>query len=238
MITYSQDPTYEAATFLEYSMQNALDSNQAVLFLISAGSALHVLEKINTDIFSNLVTISMGDERFSETSEDINYYTFMNSTFAREVLNKGVKVISTAPVDTETMQGTAARLQKNIQMWQAENPEGKIIYLLGAGPDGHTAGIAPGLSPAEYKELFTSQREVVGYDAHNKLQPSKRITCSISFMMQNVDSMCMYVSGESKNKMFQRLINPKEAQSIRELPARVIHSIKDSRIFTNIKPIF
>jgi 6-phosphogluconolactonase/glucosamine-6-phosphate isomerase/deaminase len=206
------------------------------LLLLSGGSAFKVLDGLETENLSSNVTISVLDERFSQDQEISNFLILKKTEFFRKVESRGCKFFSTVPEDGETPETLAERFAHQMKDWRTENPDGKIIITQGMGEDGHTAGIMPyPEDPELFQKLFIEGTNwVAGYDAGNKNQYPLRVTTRINFLREQVDTSIFYVTGESKKNILKKVLDG--AGKINELPALVIHEMKDVRVFSDIYP--
>jgi putative endonuclease len=205
-------------------LQNNL--NKKILFLLSGGSAFNLLKKIDKQFLNPNFTISVLDERFSSDPDINNFLQLSKTNFYKNAKEKACQFIKTVPKTGESLETMTLRLENNIRQWRLHNKKGIIIITQGIGIDGHTAGIMP--YPEDeftFKKLFQSNRWIVGYDASNKNQFSKRITVTITFLIKQVDYSFVYAVGKDKQVIINDVIH--NDVNLSRLPASVIQQMKN-----------
>lgn len=190
------------------ALLGALDTDVPILLMVSGGSSISLLDNIK---LADNITLTVLDERYED-----------ESNFA-QVSHLTNRLIDPGAVGGESLEETATRFENNIKEWRENNPSGKIIITQGMGGDGHTAGIFP-----SFKE---TDKWVVGYEVNTNQFP-KRITVTPSFLINEVDTSIVYISGESKKEALEKVLD--ESGSLSETPARIIREMKDATIFTDI----
>ena len=73
---------------------------------------------------------------------------------------------------------------------------------------------------------------VRAYDAGNKNPYKYRSTTTIPFLQQYIDFGVVYMSGNDKQQALERIIA--QENNYYEVPGRVLHSMKNIRLFTDI----
>ncbi|MEK7542092.1 MAG: 6-phosphogluconolactonase [Patescibacteria group bacterium] len=213
-----------------------------VLLLLSGGSCLEVVDSIDPGVFGNQVTVGMLDERYSRDPSINNFAQFANRILCQEGWKRNARFIDTrvqAQIINEeevpeTFQEFAARTHNSFKKWKETNPAGRVIITQGIGEDGHTAGIMPyPENPELFARLFDdSKRWVVGYNADGKSPYPLRVTMTLPFLREIVDYSAVYVVGQSKKVVLERVLL--EKTKVWEIPARIIHQIKNVFLFTDI----
>jgi len=205
-----------------------------VLLMVSGGSAFNLLHGINAKNLGKHITISVLDERFSEDPKISNFVQLAGTEFYRKAGERGVSFIDTRPRAGETVEELAKRFEKGLREWRERNSKGKVIITQGVGEDGHTAGIMPyPENPKLFKRLFDdSSTWVVGYDAGEKNEYALRVTITHPFLRDVVDHSIIYAVGEGKREALRRVFL-KEG-TLWETPARIIHEMKDVKLFTDV----
>ncbi|MBI2013845.1 MAG: 6-phosphogluconolactonase [Candidatus Colwellbacteria bacterium] len=196
-----------------------------VLLMLSGGSAMELLDDISLEYIGKNTTITMLDDRFSRELDVNNFAQFSETMFCKVAIARGTKFISTVPKESETLQGFSTRLDSELKSWVKLHPAGKIIAVIGVGPDAHTAGIMP------YSEALLSKSWVVGYDAGEKNVYPQRATVSATFMRDKIDGGVVYVRGATKKDALNKLISE---GSLNEAPARIMREMKNVKVFTDI----
>ncbi|MBI1971304.1 MAG: 6-phosphogluconolactonase [Candidatus Wildermuthbacteria bacterium] len=190
-------------------------SRVPTLFLSSGGSSLELLDGL--EIGKN-VTVSVLDERYSTDPTVNNFAQLFERIRPKAFIDARIG-------QNETIQQLAERFKRELREWKAKNPNGKIIITQGMGPDGHTAGIMPGVA-------FDGDRWVAEYDAKEKNEFPLRVTTTFSFLRDQVDYSIAYITGEKKRDAFEQLLA--DQGTLAATPARIMREMKNVKIFTDI----
>ncbi|MBI2049515.1 6-phosphogluconolactonase [Candidatus Roizmanbacteria bacterium] len=210
-----------------------------ILLMLSGGSAIEILYFVSIESFGENVTITVLDERFSKDPKANNFAMLSQTGFYQKMKKKRrVNFWDTRVWEGETPEGLTDRFGGYIQGWiNGYKPEkdGKIIITQGVGENGHTAGIMPyPENPELFKKLFDDpKRWVTGYDAKGKNKYPLRITVTLPFLKEKVDHSIVYMVGEEKREVFERLV-AKEGTPL-ETPGRIIHEMKNVQLFTDLR---
>ena len=205
-------------------------SSRPILFLLSGGSAFDLLEEIDTENFGRHITIGVLDERFSTDPKVNNFAQLTATEFYRRAKEKGVQFIDTRIKEGETLEGLAEGFEKALRDWKEKNPDGIVVITQGIGTDGHTAGIMP---HSENPEMFDdSKKWVLGYDAEEKLQHPLRVTVTFPFLRNIVDHSIVYTKGKGKKEIVEKIMA--KQGSLVQIPALIIHEMKDVKIITDL----
>jgi len=228
----TENPAERAGIVLENWLEHA--QHTPLLFLVSGGSSLEVVQNISPELLGSHVTIGVLDERFSTDPSVNNYMQLQETRFAEYATDAGVSWIGSVPREGESLGVCAARLDATLKGWREENPTGLVIALMGMGSDGHTAGIFPypENEAEEYAALFEQSEWYIGHDVGDKHEYTLRMTVTNTFLKYEVDQALMYVSGDSKREMLAQVLDMYGARH--EAPARIIHDMRNVTIVTNI----
>jgi 6-phosphogluconolactonase/glucosamine-6-phosphate isomerase/deaminase len=204
-----------------------------VLFLLSGGSSLALLERIRAELLGPHITIMMSDERLS-TDSNVNNFAQMTATpFYRNAVERSCAFIDTRVKEKETVAELGVRMHDALRDWRKANPSGRVVMTQGMGPDGHTCGIMPFPSDEKrFKELFeTEGLWAVGYDASGKSDFPLRATVTISLLKNGVDESVAYAVGSAKKSALRRA----SAGDIEhwKTPAAVMREMKKVTLFTD-----
>lgn len=207
---------------------------QAILMLLSGGSAISVLDAVDVGYAGIHTSISMIDERLIESPSQQNYSQFTNTDLYEHLLAKGIVMISTKPQPGDTVESLAMRIERKFRTWRQEHPQGKIVSLLGVGADGHTAGILPYTHDEElFNALFEKQTQwVVGYTTADTSEYPNRVTVNLPFLRTQVDHSVVYAVGQEKTKALERVTA--HDGKLHTTPARILQEMKDVTLVTNI----
>ncbi|KKU06430.1 MAG: hypothetical protein UX07_C0001G0030 [Parcubacteria group bacterium GW2011_GWA2_45_30] len=220
-----------------------------ILFLVSGGSALHLLKEINIGHFGARATIGVLDERYSPDISASNFLSLQSTSFYLEAQRAGAVFLHPWGGKTndviaeewrqgkvlEGLQESVHSYESELRAWKEAHPDGKIFATQGIGDNGHTAGILPyPENPALFNKLFEEEDKwVLGYDAtpQKSLTPL-RITLRLPFLRNEIHQSIVYVAGEDKRPALARVLQ--NTGSLAETPARILREMKDARIFTDI----
>lgn len=207
----------EAKKYLSNLLEKYTKENVPVLFCVSGGSALSIIQDIT---FDKLVTIIALDERFT-TDEKNN-----NSILIKERIGNQNNLIQTIPKQNETLNEFGKRYEREIFKWIENNPQGKIVATMGMGNDGHTAGIMP----FENINNFSNENFVYVYET-DKSEHRQRATTTFTFL-KKIDKAIMFISDKTKKQeAFNKLIS--KDGNLSETPARIIYEMKDVSVFVD-----
>ncbi len=190
----SHTPSEEASAFIEEKL--ALHKNEPILFLISGGSSLCALEKINPNVLSPLVTIVTTDERFTINEQGNNFKQFQATSFYQSAVAAGVTCIASVPQENERHEQFAERMRKSLEEYFDLHPSGYALGVFGIGEDGHTASIFP-TSEAEFNEAYRTDALYVPV-TQPQLQYPFRTTVTPSFIEEKIDDVVLFAVGSTK----------------------------------------
>ena len=202
--------------------------NTEILLLLSGGSALQLLDLLDTAYLNEYVTIMMMDERFTSNPRENNFLQMTKTAFYTIVLSQGVRIIPSAPTEDELHELFTQRIEKELTSYTILNPEAVIIALFGIGTDGHTAGIFP-MDKKHFIDIY-GQGQLYTQVNYSKNPIPKRCSITPKFIMQYVTKSFVYATGKKKQPIINTIQDPYE---LHELPAH-IHKLIDSELFTNI----
>lgn len=219
-------PIEEVAEKLNEIIGSAHETKKPILFLLSGGSCLPLLEKVNTENFSPQITIAPLDERYSADPKENNMAQIMATDFYHRAAEKKVGIIDTRVKAGETQVELADRFNSTLNSWFNANPDGIVVATVGIGPDGHTSGMMPfPEDPNKFTELFDGEDKtklVTGYDATGKNPYPLRITTTMN-LMRKINKAIVYVVGENKREALTRLMDPKA--NLASTPAAILKEI-------------
>lgn len=206
-----------------------------VLLLFSGGSALSIIEHIDSEHVNDRVTLSVLDERFQASESESNFAQLEATDFYAKAVANGAYVIDPRGVEGENLAETAAWFEASLRGWRQQHPGGIVVITQGIGEDGHTAGILPfPENPDYFKTTFEDDaRWAIGYellvekDAH-----TERITVTLPFLREQVTSSVVYATGGTKHDTLRALLEQPDA-SLAKMPARVINQMNDVLLCTD-----
>jgi 6-phosphogluconolactonase/glucosamine-6-phosphate isomerase/deaminase len=212
-----------------------------VVCLLSGGSAIDIVEHIRpgkkcfhaecngtTCEKTECRTIfMMGDERVSRESSINNFLQLQNRYHDHPILNH---LIETVPKENELTQNFALRISENFFLTLAELSNPKIIYILGVGTDGHTAGIFP-LEMQSFRKTYGADLNYVPVDLEG-LKIDSRASFTPNWILNNVDELIGYVVGIDKRDILTKLSS--EDKKLNERPAELLKLHKHTVVYTDI----
>ena len=206
--------------------------NKSILFLVSAGSALTILDQLDASLLDARVTIGVADERYSRDPNINNFAQISRLGFFKKAKEQNVGIIDTLPTQGEVLEAFADRYEQALKNWRAKHLEGVIIATAGIGLDGHMLGVMPYPRDPEYfRQTFdATDRWVVGYNAVGKNQYPLRATTTLAFA-RRIDQSIFLVVGQQKREALVRTLA--EEGSLAETPARIIHEMQHVFLFTD-----
>jgi 6-phosphogluconolactonase/glucosamine-6-phosphate isomerase/deaminase len=207
--------------------------DKPLLFLLSGGSSLELLESIKDTTLESGITFGMLDDRFSRDPEINSHQIVSRMPFYLRALRKGAIFLDSSVYELEDLETYAKRYELYIKKWLKANPQGIIRATVGIGPDGHTSGILPQPEdPQKFNELFNSDKLIVGYDVGNKNPHRFRMTATCT-LMRKFDKVLTYMYGRNKKEALEKVLA--EEGDIAQTPGRIIRELKHVEIFTDIE---
>jgi 6-phosphogluconolactonase/glucosamine-6-phosphate isomerase/deaminase len=210
----------------------AENKSSPILLLLSAGSALAILDFINASSLGENLTITMLDERFSQEPEANNFLQLQKLDFYTLALNANANFIGTLPRLNENMNDMQTRLEIGLTNWLNQHPQGKVFATLGMGPDGHTAGIFPSSDVKFFETAFENSHLITAYRADTTHKYKDRVTATFN-LFKYIDEAIVFICGPEKQAKFKELLAG-QAQ-INHLPIAGVVKTKHYQIFTNIQ---
>jgi 6-phosphogluconolactonase/glucosamine-6-phosphate isomerase/deaminase len=212
-----------------------------VVCILSGGSALDIVEHIRpgkkcfhadcteaTCDKSECRTIfMMGDERVSRESS-INNFLLLQSRYPKHPILK--HLIETVPKENESAASFVLRVEKYFFSILTELHNPKIIYVLGVGIDGHTAGIFP-MEIESFRRTYQDDLAYVPVIIE-ALTIDSRASFTPSWILNNVDELIGYVVGSSKQEILTKLNT--EDKKLNERPAELLKLHTRTTVYTNL----
>ena len=213
-----------AVQHLETSLREALAQGKKILFLVSGGSNIDLLKAMDQALLANPnITIFPLDERHDAGA--------LNNSLIIQAA--GIPIHPMVPAENETVTEFGKRYHAFLANWMAENSDGKSIALIGIGPDGHTAGISPGVQ-VWFDQTFMALEKntwAVGYEGN--LQPPQRVTVTPQFLAEKLDEGVVVATGAGKTEALQKTTTVGEQG---ETPARVLNATKGKMtLYTDVQ---
>jgi 6-phosphogluconolactonase/glucosamine-6-phosphate isomerase/deaminase len=212
-----------------------------VVCILSGGSALDIVEYIrpgrkcyHNDCKGEVCEKSecrtifmMGDERVSR-EPSINNFLQLQSRYSDHPIQK--YLVETVPEENESAKNFALRIEENFFSILTEVNNPKIIYILGVGTDGHTAGIFP-LSNETFHKTYQDDQTYVPVILEG-LTIDSRASFTPNWILTNVDELIGYVVGADKQEILIKLNS--EDKKLNERPAELLKLHQRTTVYTNL----
>lgn len=223
-----------AAREISAILQKYSEAKTPVLFLVSGGSALKLIDAIDSNAFNPNLTIGVLDERFSADPAVNNFSQLSQTSFYAKAKAAGCTFVDTRVQNNETIESLTWRFTQALKDWKENHHRGGIIITQGIGSDGHTAGILPFPEDEPGFEKLFNQPDVwvVHYDAAGKNPYPWRVTTTLSFL-RLVDHAIVFICGQDKQVALLKTVA--ETGSLAQTPARIIREMNDVAIYTDIQ---
>jgi len=217
-------------------MQDTVSCAQGdILFFVSGGSVLGVLNGIDFGVRAEKVTVCLLDERFSNEPSVNNFLQLQQTDFYKKSIKKGVHFIESIPQKTESLEDFSKRFEREVTSWLDNHAERTIIAVFGMGADGHTAGVFPYPENKDYfdETFLKTKHAVIGFDVGDKNQYKKRITTT-PVLWTEINHAFLYACGPEKKEKLHELLYGK-THAPHSLPVSLIYQTKKQSIYTDQK---
>lgn len=185
------------------------------LLLLSGGLSPQPLYKKLSFSTLSVGAVATVDERFGPFGhEESNERMFEETGIYGWAQKQNADIYRVLHEQSSTLEETAASYEKSIA--QAFKKFDKKIAIMGIGSDGHTAGIAPGVSWWDTDRLVVGYRNSAPAGGDGWHWP-ERVTLTFA-ALRKVDKFLLLVFGQKKRKVLERLQLNEEA-SLQEFPA-------------------
>lgn len=203
------------------------------LLLLSAGSALGILDYVSAKYLTENTTVSVADERFSQDPGINNFLQLQKTEFYARAIDSNVSFFGTLPRPNESLSELNQRWDKNISHWLEKNPKGKILVTLGMGNDGHTAGIFPDTDRERFEQAFNSDKLTHAYDTGPKTSHPLRLTSTFTLIKKASHTIAFVCGQEKALKLKEALTNPR----LNLIPAGIFQHLEQCELFTDIEVV-
>lgn len=222
-VTNSQEAATAAAHVLDDEFRV---TKEPILFLVSGGSALAVLDYIDTTSLDRRVALGVLDERLTEKENDEarNLVQLKKSQFFISLEGR---------LQTLPQEQSADSWENALRAWKKDHPNGRVFITQGIGVDGHTAGIMPfPEDPQAFEGLCNNpHRWAIGYNVGIKNPYQERITVTLPFLRE-VDVSVISICGQEKQHALKATLA--RDGSLAATPSRVIGEMRHVFLFTDI----
>jgi 6-phosphogluconolactonase/glucosamine-6-phosphate isomerase/deaminase len=212
-----------------------------VVCILSGGSALDILEYVRPgkkcfhadcigvtcDKTECRTIFMLGDERVSRESS-INNFLQLQGRYPEHPILK--HLINTVPEENESLVHFALRVEEHFFSVLSELHNPKIMYVLGVGSDGHTAGIFP-MEIESFRRTYQDDLSYVPVSLEG-LTIDSRASFTPSWILNNVDELIGYVVGSSKQAILAQLNS--EDKKLNERPAELLKLHPRTTVYTDL----
>jgi 6-phosphogluconolactonase/glucosamine-6-phosphate isomerase/deaminase len=218
-----------------------------VICLLAGGSALDIIEHIHPgkkcfhsecqknplsdetlcDKTECRTIFMMGDERVSR-EPGINNFLRIKTRYPNHALLQ--KTIETIPELDETENNFSERIEKTFleTLLTLNNP--KIIFVLGVGTDGHTAGIFP-MRESSFRSTYREDKTYVPVHLES-LKIDSRASFTPAFILEHADELVGYIVGKDKQNILTELNS--NDKKLNERPAEILKLHKRVTVYTDL----
>jgi 6-phosphogluconolactonase/glucosamine-6-phosphate isomerase/deaminase len=228
-IITTASPETDAAAALSKLLRNNV--TVPILLMLSGGSALGWLSKVDVTVLDERMTITTLDERFSTDPAVNNFLQLQQTPFFLSAQDRGVHVVPTSVTEFDTIEAATSRFELALKSWKAAYPHGMIFATMGIGADGHVAGILP-----EKIQLLSSDDSwVKGYHSAIATSPYKdRITVTGTFLRECVHEAIVVVVGDTKKSVILELADYQRGLTqVEKKPMAVLLEMKHVEVYTD-----
>lgn len=226
-ILTNTNPASTAAKQLDQVL--AMCTDRPVLLMLSGGSALTILEQVDTLLLGPHVTVTTLDERFSTDPDVNNFAQIAGTDFYQKAIAQGAQTISTAVETSMTLTETGERFDNALHHWRESHQDGVVIATMGVGTDGHTAGIFPHQSRLD---LETTDW-VVSYEVPSEVNlHTMRVTVTPVFLKTQVTQAVGLITGEGKRPVLEAIQSAD--CTVADTPACVMRDMSAVTIVTDL----
>lgn len=184
-------------------------------FFLAGGSSPKGLYKIiGTDIFYSRINFFMGDERWSPEKQDIrNDKMILSSLYTDSILSTD----NFFPILQKSSAEKSAKNYRDLISTKIGN-DPPFVFLLGIGPDGHTASLFPGNKP--------DRNDIVIPVPAPEISPQvPRISCNYNYINSSLH-IILITGTKGKENVISEILDGNQ-----KYPAAKVKGIKSTSIY-------
>ncbi len=231
VFTFTDTVMERSAQLFAMRVRELVHSHGNSVLLLSGGSNAIMyataLEHLD-DIDCTGVTVGLVDERYGPPGhDDSNALALREAGVIDFFIDAGADFMPML-LDRKSLQDTAAAVAEFYE--DALKEADAILYSVGIGGDGHTAGWLPRAKRADFEEVVFATQSVVSYklSASETDNPHRqRLTTTLGFLssMRERVEVLAYAAGESKDRALRDFIRTESLEDISQLPARGLYAL-------------
>jgi len=221
-------PAQHAGEYITRILQQR--ATEDILLLCSGGSALSILDHIDTNIVTPMLTLGVVDERFTTEESGNNFLQLSRKPLFEAIFERGEGILSSQIMGRETFDQFYERIKKALQGYFENHTQAHVIGIFGIGEDGHTAGIFP-KTENEFSKVYRIDQIVVPVEDEKNLYP-ERISITPKCIEEHIDEVILYAVGENKcNTVLTDMYNKNLHEH--QIPALIPAAHPKSILFTD-----
>jgi 6-phosphogluconolactonase/glucosamine-6-phosphate isomerase/deaminase len=205
-----------------------------ILFLVSGGSALSVLESIDAHTLGEHIAIGLVDERFTHNTATRNREALMQSSFFRALQEHGGHCIVPEQKEGDSHDAYTAALDAALETHIQTHGNLFVCGLFGIGEDGHTASIFP-TTQQMFRDAYLKDTSYVAI-AEPKLPEPFRVSLTPTFIEEKIDEVVLYAVGSTKCDNILSYMHTKNFAD-HEIPALIPARHQKSSLFTDCEAL-
>jgi 6-phosphogluconolactonase/glucosamine-6-phosphate isomerase/deaminase len=203
---------------------------KSVLFLVSGGSSLSVLNAQKKWLLPRDMTLSLVDERLSDDSAKRNWTPFTKTILYKNARQAGKVFFN--PL-AQGLKKTDVRFDAFLKRWLAKHVDGEVVLVLGVGGDGHTGAIFPNKNKTRFtKDFRTPTIFAKAHRAANAPVSKRRLTVTLSFIETHADHVMVFAVGKEKNPTVRKILSGRVRES--DMPAVALTKMPQTLLYTTI----
>lgn len=228
-------PARDAGERINTLLRNHAEKD--ILLLLSGGSAFAILGHLDTTLFTEKVTVSVVDERYTSEASAQNTTTLLATPFGAALQNSGAHLLDPRQRTGETLEACGIRFDLALKEWHITHHDGIVLATLGIGADGHTSGVLPvPEKPAAFSALFEKKGFCArGYEyLTTENEHKKRITTTLYYLQTHIHHAVVYATGEAKKQALCAALYTTPLPAFSTTPAAVFRSMNNVEVYTEV----
>lgn len=210
--------------------QLLVDNSEPLLFLSSGGSALHLLDVLESLKDAHHITFSVLDDRYTTDPQGSNLQQFLSHPGVQQAIAQGACTLPLSVDLTRSIELNARTWSEAITQWKADHPTGRVVATIGIGADNHTYGVLPFPDESSFRQTFHTDDWYVGYHARIDTPYPDRITPN-PLAHPFIDVGIIYAVGIEKRNAIMAVIEG--TGSVWNTPALLLRNLPSATLYTD-----